>query len=49
MVNLEGIKESLLLRIFMIDRKHPRFEVNVSDGPQKNIDTIIKIPPEIME
>lgn len=33
----------------MVDRKQPRFEANVADGPQSNISVIMKIPPEIME
>lgn len=33
----------------MIDKKSPRFTAKVEDGFQKNIDVIIKIPPEIME
>lgn len=33
----------------MIDRKHPRFEANIVNGPQSKIEAIIKIPPEIME
>jgi len=33
----------------MVDKKSPRFTAKVQDGPQKNIDVIIKIPPQIFE
>lgn len=29
----------------MIDRKHPRFEAHIANGPQSKIDVIMKIPP----
>lgn len=44
-MNIDGLKDHLALRIYMIDRKHHRFEANVADGVQKNIEAIIKIPP----
>lgn len=49
MTNFEGIRDSLILEIFMIDKKSPRFTAKVQDGAQKNIDVIIKIPQETME
>lgn len=47
--SLSGIRDTLTLRIFFHDHKAHRFEAKVEDGPQHKIETIVKVPPKIME
>lgn len=47
--HVDGVQGALNLRIYFQDKKKPKFELDVHDGQQDKVRTVIKVPPAIME
>ena len=48
--NIDGIKKNTIFRLYVIDKKHHRFQAIVNEGRQTpNLSVTLKIPQNIMD